>query len=107
PSGFQQGIYDLSLGQQKATNDIIKTYWSDIYAMIAACNLVLDKQSVVSGDATMIKNIVNQAKFLRALGFFELVKYFGDVPMPLTYLDPAKVNLARTPKAQVLAQIEK
>src|SRR6185295_14543312 len=64
-------------------------------------------QTVVTGDAATIKNIVNQAKFLRAFGYYELVKYFGDIPMPLTYLDPAKVNLTRTPKAQVLAQIEK
>jgi tetratricopeptide (TPR) repeat protein len=107
PSGFQAGIYDLSLSQQKSTNDIIALYWSDLYNMIAVCNLVLDKQSVVTGDADEIKKTVNQAKFLRAYGYYELVKYFGDVPMPLTYLDPAKVNLTRTPKVQVWAQIEK
>ncbi|MBD0352966.1 MAG: RagB/SusD family nutrient uptake outer membrane protein [Flavisolibacter sp.] len=101
------GISELSLNQQTATNNLIKTYWSTMYNMIAVCNLVLDKQSVVSGDAGDIKKIVNQAKFLRAFGYYELVKYFGDIPMPLTYLDPAKVNLARTPKAQVFAQIEK
>src|SRR3954447_13380684 len=107
PSAFQPGIYDLSLAQQKATNDIIQIYWSDLYQMIGACNLVLDKQSVVSGDATTISNIANQAKFLRAYGYYELVKYFGDVPMPLNYLDPAQVNLTRTPKADVWVQIEK
>jgi len=101
------GISELSANQQTTTNNNIKIYWSTIYSMIAVCNLVLDKQSVVTGDATTIKNIVNQAKFLRAYGYYELVKYFGDVPMPLTYLDPAKVNLAKTPKAQVWAQIEK
>ena len=101
------GISEFSLNQQTATNNLIKTYWSGMYSMVAACNLVLDKQTVVTGDATAIKNTVNQAKFLRAFGYYELVKYFGDVPMPLTYLDPAKVNLARTPKAQVLSQIEK
>ena len=101
------GISEFSLNQQTTTNNLIKTYWSNMYNLIAACNLVLDKQTVVTGDATTIKNIVKQAEFLRAFGYYELVKYFGDVPMPLTYLDPAKVNLARTPKAQVWAQIEK
>lgn len=101
------GISEFSLNQQTSTNNLIKTYWSTIYNMIAVCNLILDKQTVVTGDATTIKNIANQARFLRAFGYYELVKYFGDVPMPLTYLDPAKVDLTRTPKAQVFAQIEK
>lgn len=103
----QPGIYDLSLGQQKSINSIISLYWSNLYAMIAACNLVIDKQSVVTGDANQIKKMVNQAKFLRAYGYYGLVTNFGDVPMPLTYLDPAGVNLSRSPKADVWAQIEK
>ncbi|WPV02017.1 RagB/SusD family nutrient uptake outer membrane protein [Mucilaginibacter sp. cycad4] len=101
------GISELSLNQQTSGNYIISIYWTNLYNMIAICNLVLDKQSIVSGDADEIKKIANQARFLRAYGYYELVKYFGDVPMPLTYLDPAKVNLARTPKAGVWAQIEK
>ncbi|MEO6733825.1 MAG: RagB/SusD family nutrient uptake outer membrane protein [Ferruginibacter sp.] len=101
------GISEFSFNQQTATNNLIKTYWSTMYSMIGVCNLVIDKQTIVSGDATIIKNIANQARFIRAFGYYELVKYFGDIPMPLTYLDPAKVNLAKTPKAQVFAQIEK
>lgn len=107
PPTNQPGIYELSLGLQKATNSMIALYWSNLYAMIADCNLVIDKQSVVSGDATEIKKIVNQAKFLRAYAYTNLVEYFGDVPIPLTFLDPAKVNLVRSPKADVWAQIQK
>lgn len=103
----QPGIFELSLGLQKSTNSIINLYWSNLYARIAACNLILDKQSVVSGDANEIKQIVNQAKFLRAYAYYGLVVNFGDVPMPLTYLEPSKVNLSRTLKAEVWAQIEK
>ncbi len=107
PSTNQPGIYELSLGFQKPTNNMISLYWSNLYTMIADCNLVIDKQSVVSGDADVIKKIVNQAKFLRAYAYYGLVTNFGDVPMPLTYLDPAKVDLPRSPKADVWAQVEK
>src|SRR5215210_6459377 len=106
-AGNQPGIFDISLAQQKSANNIVSIYWSQLYAIIAACNLVIDKQSVVTGDANEIKKIVNQAKFLRAWSYYGLVKYFGDVPMPLTYVDPTNVNLLRTPKAAVWAQIEK
>ena len=107
PSSNQPAIYELSLNQQKATNGMISLFWTNQYAMIAACNLILEKQSVVSGDAGTIKKIADQARFLRAFAYYNLVTNFGDVPMPITYLDPAKVNLPRTPKAQVWAQIEK
>ncbi len=103
----QPGIYELSLGQQKSTNSMIALYWSNLYAMIAACNLVIDKQSVVTGDANEIKKMANQAKFLRAYAYYGLVTNFGEVPMPLTYLDPAKVTLSKSPRTDVWAQIEK
>ena len=106
-AGNQPGIYDISLAQQKATNNIVSIHWSQLYAMIAACNLLIDKQSVVSGDANEIKKMVNQAKFLRAYAYYRLVINYGDVPMPLSFLEPAEVNLPRTPKAAVWAQIEK
>lgn len=107
PSTNQPGIYELQIAQQKATNNIISLYWSNLYGMIASCNLVIDKQSAVAGDATEINKIVNQAKFLRAYAYYQLVTNFDDVPMPLTYLDPQKVDLTKTPKADVWAQIEK
>lgn len=106
-SSTQPAIYEFSIAQQKATNSIVSLYWSNLYAMIAACNLVLDKQSAVSGDATTIKRIGDQAKFLRAFAYYHLVTNFGDVPLRVTYADPNKVDLPKTPKAQVWAQIEK
>ena len=49
---------------------------------------------------------IGEAKFLRALYYFFLVDKFGDVPLYLG-VDPAEnAGLARTPKAQVWAQIE-
>src|SRR5438067_1510502 len=107
PVGNTPAIYDLALGQQKASSNIVSIFWSQSYYIIAACNLIMDKQSVVTGDANEIKKMVNQAKFLRAYCYYNLVTNFGDVPMPLTYLDPANSDLPRTPKATVWAQIEK
>lgn len=105
-STFAQ-IYDLSVAQQKTNNSMLLLIWQNRYNMIAACNLILDKSRTVTGDATTLQNIVNQAKFLRAYGYYQLTSLFGDVPMPLTYLDPSAVTLSRTPKATVFAQIEK
>ncbi|CAN5712329.1 RagB/SusD family nutrient uptake outer membrane protein [soil metagenome] len=107
PATGQPAIYELSLNQQKATNSMISLFWSNQYAMIASCNLVLEKQSVVSGDAGTIKKIADQARFLRAFAYYNLVTNFGDVPLRLTFADPSKVDLPRTPKEEVWSQIEK
>ena len=101
------GVVAMSVNQPKSTTDVVVVYWNQLYSMIATCNLVVDKQSVVSGDTAEIRKMVNQAKFLRAWAYYGLVTNFGDVPMPLTYLGPSNVNLPRTPKASVWAQIEK
>lgn len=106
-AGNRPELYDLMLSQQTSTNSIVATHWKQSYLSISACNLVIDKQSVVAGDATEIKNIVNQAKFLRAFNYYSLVTYFGDVPLHTSFIDPASVNLTRAPKEQVWAQIEK
>ena len=50
-----------------------------------------------------------EAKFLRAFYYFELVKFFGDIPLIVDErLGVQQIqNLDRTPSVEVYAQIEK
>src|SRR3712207_9051884 len=50
--------------------------------------------------------IVAEAKFIRALSYFYLVRLYGDVPL-FTSEAETKADAARTPTAQVYAQIVK
>jgi hypothetical protein len=53
-------------------------------------------------------HILAEAKFLRAYYYFELVKYFGDVPLIIDKrigIEEAR-TIPRSPKAEVYAQIE-
>ncbi|MFM7175528.1 MAG: RagB/SusD family nutrient uptake outer membrane protein, partial [Caldilinea sp.] len=54
-------------------------------------------------------HILAEAKFLRAYYYFELVKFFGDVPLVIDKrLGIEEVRtIDRSPKAEVYAQIEK
>ena len=59
--------------------------WRNYYKMISRSNLVLDK--IVATDAAVVKNKdrhTAEARFLRALAYFDLVRIWGDVPMPTT-----------------------
>lgn len=62
--------------------------WLDLYAVVRSANTVLAK--LEQADASVIKGKVQynaEAKFLRALAYFNLVRIFGDVPMVTAPLD--------------------
>jgi hypothetical protein len=80
--------------------------WAGLYQMITRANLVLDKVPAITMDETQKTQILGEAKFLRALGYFYLVRLYGDVPLVLTPADQEALG-PRTPQAQVFAQIVK
>lgn len=54
------------------------------YQIIARCNQVLAAIDKVEFGAESKNNLKGQAQFLRAYAYFELVRYFGKVPLHLT-----------------------
>lgn len=97
------------LKNQTATNDKVLKIWQNAYNAVNACNLVI---------ASSEKNLVAEAKFLRAYIFTELMRLYavanktGDelgIPLPLTptksYLDNAE--LSRKTNTEVWVQINK
>jgi hypothetical protein len=53
------------------------------YQIIARANQILSEIDKVDFDATSKSNLKGQAQFLRAYAYFELVRYFGKVPLHL------------------------
>lgn len=82
--------------------------WSNEYITINRCNIVLDRvPNIPNLSATYKARVLGEARFLRALSYFTLVGLFGDVPLVTTEITNSKLGqVARTPKAQVYAQIE-
>ncbi|QJD78782.1 RagB/SusD family nutrient uptake outer membrane protein [Spirosoma rhododendri] len=91
------------------TNPYLLAAWSDGYRGIYRCNTVIGRIEGVTMDATLKSRIIGEAKFLRALMYFNLVRFFGDVPLVLTEItDPLQgYDYGRTPTADVYAQINK
>lgn len=54
--------------------------WTNNYALIRACNNILEKSVKVSGDANIINQYLGETRFFRAWAYFDLVKRYGDVP---------------------------
>ncbi|MEC5146351.1 RagB/SusD family nutrient uptake outer membrane protein [Chitinophaga sp. 212800010-3] len=91
------------------TNGLVaNTLWYGNYAVLAQANAMLagiTKSNTLS--ASVKSQLTGEIKTWRAFMLFQLVNYFGDVPMPLTDDPIANATLARTPAAQVWQQIIK
>jgi hypothetical protein len=64
---------------------VLRNSWRDYYIIINRANAVLT--NVEKADTAIVKNKarhIGEAKFLRALAYFDLVRIFGDVPMVTT-----------------------
>lgn len=63
------------------TNSISSTTWSGHYQGIQSANIVIEKIANVSMDDNLKARYTGEAKFLRALMYFNLVRVFGGVPL--------------------------
>jgi hypothetical protein len=78
------------------------------YTGIQRCNVVLNRIEPVALAPVALKNqFIGEARFLRALHYFNLVRFFGDVPLVLSETKNIQENYTygRAPLAQVYEQI--
>jgi hypothetical protein len=65
--------------------DLVTSYWRNHYQVINRANLLLSKiEKADPAVVTKKDRYIAEAKFLRALAYFNLVRAFGDVPIILT-----------------------
>lgn len=93
----------------RTTNPFINNRWSNSYTAIGRCNAILGRIDPITMDNALKARYIGEAKFLRALFYFNLVRTFGDVPLVLKeIINPDEgYEYGRNPKADVYAQIEK
>lgn len=103
---FQFGDYSLL-----PTNTYLKTHWTRMFTAIANANFVLTYiDDVKFSDENLRKQYKAEAKFLRALVYFHVVRKWGDVPLSVTHLtssDEVAQYTFREKKEKVYEQIIK
>ncbi len=62
----------------------IYSTWTSAYAVINRANAVVARVPAIAMDTTLRRRLVGEAKFLRALNYFNLVRLFGGVPLTTT-----------------------
>ncbi|MEO9144821.1 MAG: RagB/SusD family nutrient uptake outer membrane protein [Ginsengibacter sp.] len=87
------------------SNGTLNQVWNGLYKAIGECNAFI--QNVNGGTLTNDQKnyYAAQAKFIRALCYYNLVGIWGDVPLRTTPSDISSLSLARTPKADVIKQV--
>ncbi len=88
-----------------ATLGIVERAWNIGFNGIMRANTVLDQLGAnagVIGDAALATRFEAEAKFLRAFYYFDLVKWYGKVPLFETFVTPdAALEIERAPVADV------
>ena len=89
-----------------STNVAPSSVWNGYYAGIFRSNLAIaNLPEVPQIDEDVRTRLIGEASFLRAYFYFNLVRWFGDVPL-ITEPFPETYAIARAPLDQVYAQIE-
>ncbi len=89
-----------------SSNTDVNTFWNNSYNIIYIANsIIAGLQASTTLTASLTQQLTGEAKFMRALCYFYLVNYFGDVPLELTTSINTNSSLARTASASVYSQM--
>ncbi|GAB3425790.1 RagB/SusD family nutrient uptake outer membrane protein [Niabella aquatica] len=107
--GFGSGG-DIGLNNNMAfaytSNNTGSGQWNAIFHANYRANQVIAYVPQINMDETLKRRVIAEAKFLRALNYFNLVVYWGRPPLVLEVMAPTDYPANATPQ-QVYAQIEK
>ena len=83
-AGNERSLYDNYNPTMTPSHPYLQTVWQSAYAGINRASSVIDRVPAIPMDTTLRKRLVGEAKFLRALHYYNLVGLFGGVPLRLT-----------------------
>ena len=100
------GIQEVDDMRHTPQNQQLRDIWSWMFAGVNRANYILEFKDKT--DFPGKEQVLAEATFLRAYYYFELVKWFGDVPLAVDKRIEfgEQFTIDRTPKAEIYAQLE-
>ena len=108
PSNTNPDVRALGTTTYVAANDRIKKNWQQHYFGISRANVAIDNIPNITMDTAVQNRLLREAKFIRALLYFNIVRFWGDAPLILHDPQSTDVNatkVTRSPKDSLYAQI--
>jgi hypothetical protein len=101
-----EGLHQIDEMKHGGVNNDLRRLWRWMYAGVARANFIFENKDKLEFDGK--DKVLAQAAFLRGYYYFELVKFFGDVPLVVDKrLGPGEVSgYPRAASSDVYAQIE-
>lgn len=89
-----------------STNAYVAATWQHSYTGISRCNIIIERLKGADLNNEVKANLDGQAKFLRALNYFKLVRLYGGVPLFIKEVTTAdEAFKARATETEVYARI--
>jgi starch-binding outer membrane protein, SusD/RagB family len=88
-------------------NAAVKAVWTGYFQGVARANIAIDKIPAIKMNEKLKERLIGEAKFLRAYYYFNLVRWFGDIPLITKPLSPSEFSQRRVAAADIYKQIEK
>lgn len=111
-TGTQIILNEFVLHNVRSDNSYVSETWNAIYKTISRTNQVIAKVPAVTDlnlSATLKDQLVGEAYFLRALSYFDLVRFWGGVQITLTPTESVadKAGIKRSTTEETYAQVLK
>lgn len=103
-----QDQYMINKFTDNSANSLIAAAWTDMFQGIFYCNQVISRiGGAAITDAAIRNQYEGEARFIRALYYFQLVRFYGGVPLADHPVDATEaLTIPRSPIADVYAFIE-
>ena len=90
--------YDqLATFSHNADNAALLEIWQIHYKTIYLANIAIERIPSIDMDAALQTRLVNEAKFLRGLLYFNMVRMFGEIPLVVSEDAPLNPEVAAVP----------
>lgn len=106
PGATNPDVRSIAVLTSSATNGRYDELWRQHYEGINRANAAIGRIPGIEFDATLKARLINEAKFLRAVYYFNLVRLWGGVPLVTEEtLDLNNINVPRATADDVYKQI--
>ena len=108
PSNTNPDVRAMGTVTYISSNSRVQKVWQQLYYGINRANIAIDNIPFIQMDTTQRARLVREAKFIRGLLYFDLVRLYGAVPLILhnpTTISPTALLVGRTSTDSIYNQI--
>ena len=105
---YNEGETGITQYKTTTENFVVLDYWQEAYQSIYRCNIVIEKSEGIEFEDPATKaKFIGEAKFIRGLIYFDMVRFFGGVPLitEIRALEDSYL-IERASKEEIWAQVK-